>query len=65
MVVPVKTLYFAEALYGYMPRPLFNLLEEAWLAGSPSVRVPDALLVELHEKAPHELWLDTLPHPRR
>ena len=38
--IPVKEYYFTSALFPYMPRPMFDALEAAYLEGRPVASVP-------------------------
>ncbi len=38
--IPVKEYYFSGALFPFMPRPMFDALEAAYLEGRPVASVP-------------------------
>ena len=56
MEIDVNTFYHCQALYPYMPRPLFDALEAAFLAGQERAEVSAADFVKMKEEAPADVW---------
>lgn len=56
MQIDVNTFYHCQALYPYMPRPLFDALEAAWLAGQSRAVVSEADYNYMKQKAPADVW---------
>ena len=56
MEIDVNTFYHCQPLYIYMPRPLFDALEAAWLAGCSCAEVSEADFNSMKQKAPAEVW---------
>ena len=56
MEIDVNTFYQCRALYPYMPRPLFDALEAAFLAGQARAEVSEADFISMKQKAPAEVW---------
>lgn len=56
MEIDVNTFYHCQALYQYMPRPLFDALEAAWLAGRSRAVVSEADFYSMKQKAPADVW---------
>ena len=55
MEIDVNTFYHCRALYPYMPRPLFDALEAAFLAGQARAEVSEADFISMKQKAPAEV----------
>lgn len=58
MEIDVNTFYHCWPLYIYMPRPVFDALEAAWLAGEATAVVSEADFKKMKEEAPVEVWPD-------
>ena len=49
--IPVKDYYFAEALFPFMPRQMFDALEAAYLEGRPVAAIPAESFREFQKAA--------------
>lgn len=56
MEIDVTTFYHCQRLYSYMPRPVFDALEAAFLAGQERAEVSAADYAKMKEEAPAEVW---------
>lgn len=56
MEIDVNTFYHCQALYPYMPRPLFDALEAAFLAGQARAVVSETDFISMKQKAPADVW---------
>lgn len=56
MEIDVNTFYHCRPLYIYMPRPLFDALEAAFLAGQERAVVSEADFISMKQKAPADVW---------
>lgn len=56
MVIDVNTFYHCRALYIYMPRPVFDALEAAYLEGHSSIEIGDEDYSRMKQLAPAEVW---------
>lgn len=56
MEIDVNAFYHCQALYLYMPRPLFDALEAAFLAGQTRAEVSEADFISMKQKAPAGVW---------
>ncbi|MBD5421182.1 MAG: hypothetical protein HDR47_08125 [Bacteroides sp.] len=56
MEIDVNTFYHCQPLYKYMPRPLFDALEAAFLAGQERAVVSAADFETMKEEAPADVW---------